>query len=158
MPTYRCPIEDCGKEAPTAGAIQGHISGTGYGPHQGESGYAYDAEDLLVEDTDGDADSDADTPDDADSGSESAAQTDTSGDSSGSDSDGDSGIVADSDRVETVSQGAVDPQCPGCGETENVQAAPAYANAAEEQLESEHVELLRNSDYVCGSCGGVWDE
>lgn len=50
------------------------------------------------------------------------------------------------------------PECPACGSTSHVADAGDVARNQGHALGDEHVELLRGSDYVCGECGGVWDE
>lgn len=171
---YACPIGDCDYTAPLPGSVKGHVSRKTTDGHEGESGPEYSEDALLQADEhpdyggdpaesddagsdDVDTVTDAGDDGDSDDGTD-TAETDTTPPDSDPSPDGGEGIVPEGESVSTVSHGAENPECPGCGETESVQAAPAYANAASDQLDSEHVELLESSDYVCGECGGVWDE
>lgn len=171
MPTYGCPIKDCDETAPTAGAIQGHISGTGYGPHQGESGYAYDDDELLVEDSDDETDevsddsgSDSDPEQDgAPDSAEGGTEADDGQGSSAASTDGGAGIVPEADAHTPGADGsdgstAEPDECPDpdCANTEHFRSADQHLEDYRAALEPEHVEALEAGDHVCQVCGGVF--
>ena len=179
MSAYACPF--CDYTAPLPNSVKGHITASADDDHQGESGPEFSDDELL--DGDEHPDYGGDPADSADESAESDEQaseqpapeqdsaeppepeqpTETAVGPPDTDAstDGGTGIVPEQDSVSTVSHASDDsaePECPGCGNTDTVQSAEAYANAAAEQLDQDHIETLESSDYVCGECGGVWDE
>lgn len=80
----------------------------------------------------------------------------SSGGSDGSSSSGGTLEFPESDSG-GVDPTPTEPECPGCGSKDNVSSG-VYLDQYRDRLESDHIRMLEQADYVCKGCGGVYTD
>lgn len=139
--TVTCPANGCDYEG-LHGSVCAHYSGKKDDSHNG----GYEKAKGLIE-----------RQDDRDTADRSAQRQETAGNVSAANFPGDRDDTGDSGQGES---GDLDTglSCPGCGESEELYEADAVLrDVPDRELDGEYEALLRDSDAVCGSCGGVFD-
>lgn len=149
----KCPIEGCASPHDTWGGVATHVW-----KKQDESHAVAESKDEAIIwladeghiQTEGGSDVSPAEAVGSDGGSvEESSPTFPAAPDKGNDDGGnaDAGSTQDADPV----------ICPACN-SEEIADAQAVVRNQSQHLNAEHLDLLRDSDYVCRECGGVFDD
>ena len=166
---YACPL--CDYTAGSTGSVKGHITRSTDEAHKGNSGpqMADEIERVSLDDNTPESDQTANTGDTTDTGdtdSQGEQSNGTQADRQATDGGGEAepAVFPESSQndtaggtAETNTAGATPVECPRCGSTDN-REPDTVLETYSRMLTDEQEQLLQSSDYVCGDCGGVFDE